>query len=48
MLGSCGRSGHHRDILAGNAPRIHQIIKINQMVETDQTGIFSPGQSTSA
>ena len=39
MPGSCGRSGHHRYFLAGDAPRMHQILSINQRVESDQTGI---------
>ena len=39
MLGSCGRSGHHRDILAGDALWMHQILAINQRVETEQTEI---------
>ena len=39
MPGSCGRSGHHRYFLAGDAPRMHQILSINQRVETDQIGI---------
>ena len=39
MPGSCGRSGHHRYFLAGDARRMHQILSINQRVETDQIGI---------
>ena len=39
MLGSCRRPGHHRDILVGDAPRMNQILSMNQRGETVQTGI---------
>ena len=35
-----GRSGHHRDILAGDALGMHEILAINPRVEPDNTEIL--------